>query len=960
VFRCIRWGIALAATGCAIAAQPAFATTAYVTASGGLAVEGAPGEANRIFVQAHETSFVVWDDGASIVAGPGCRHEQQWQLDTLQCDGWGDIAIDAGDDSDQVNVGVQAGPVRHVDVQLGDGDDDFSLGVASSRADDWATVDGGDGFDRIDGGPGDDHLLGGPGADTLRGYRGDDTLEGGDSNDALEGGSGADRLDGGAGDDRLTGLGEYSGAPDDGSDTLFGGTGADSLQGGPGDDLIDGGDGVDLVTYFDKSEPVTVVLGTADAAGAPGEADRIAGVEDARGGSGDDTLIGDGQANLLRGDYGNDRIEGGGGADVLYGGVGTDTLVGGPGVDEFHGDESDDSIDALDGVLDKQIDCGAGEDDSARVDRGEWAASCEHRRYPDGAEDDPLIQGSWGPQSLLVPVLGYEDGPDLAVTPAGEAVASWIGLADDGSGSRRYPIMVATAAPGERPSTRELWPDSSGGGGPASLAVDTSGTVHALFRDQSGFMYATRPPGGEFSTPSSLSGQYPAASTMSLAANGNGDVAIVAWTPYTRRWEATVEHRDGTTTRLPTSAPVPDRAPESSHAALADDGSLTIAWLDALYTGETPLLATTLRPGGGDAPVERLAESTVGPPAVAAGRGAVVAWVEPSSSVNFQFSGVARIAERPPGGAFAPATTVPGTENGAKAVNVGAAASGEVTLALVASSTSGCERVIMAGPSARALVAVKRFPWTPCTYGADRIQLAQAPGGAVTVGIQADDDSYGGHWITADGGGDAYGPLQDLRRDCTSASTVRIATNDAGNAAALLQGPDGLTLVRRVPFNGLGLQRCLGPAAYGNPVPSPAGGGSPPAAPAATPAGEASGAPAGKPPALHIVSGEAPVVFWMKVSGHGTRRTASVHFMCAAACSARLDARLTSRGRALASGRRSFARAAGGHTVALALRARRGATASAWHRPLRARVAVTVRDRTGRVGRRVFAHSLRG
>jgi VCBS repeat-containing protein len=65
------------------------------------------------------------------------------------------------------------------------------------------------------------------------------------------------------------------------------------------------------------------------------------------GGAGNDTLIGDNQANVLSGGGGNDLLFGGGGVDMLFGGdgedilyssQGNDTLTGGRGADVMHGD----------------------------------------------------------------------------------------------------------------------------------------------------------------------------------------------------------------------------------------------------------------------------------------------------------------------------------------------------------------------------------------------------------------------------------------------------------------------------------------------------------------------------------------------------------------------------------------------------------------------------------------------
>ena len=56
-------------------------------------------------------------------------------------------------------------------------------------------------------------------------------------------------------------------------------------------------------------------------------------IEDANGGSGHDTIIGNASANALTGNAGNDSLSGLGGNDVLKGGAGADRLDGGAGID---------------------------------------------------------------------------------------------------------------------------------------------------------------------------------------------------------------------------------------------------------------------------------------------------------------------------------------------------------------------------------------------------------------------------------------------------------------------------------------------------------------------------------------------------------------------------------------------------------------------------------------------------
>ncbi len=157
---------------------------------------------------------------------------------------------------------------------------------------------------------------------------------------------------------------------------LRGGGGDDALDGdgtfgdvdlGGSDDLLDGGDGTDAVTFAQRGTPVGVDL-AARTAGGDGERDALVSIEDAVGGAGADTLLGDGLANTLAGGGGNDHMAAGGGDDVLYGRAGIDRLDGGEGDDHLEvTDEGDVAIggagaDRLDGQTGTRLDGGDGDD----------------------------------------------------------------------------------------------------------------------------------------------------------------------------------------------------------------------------------------------------------------------------------------------------------------------------------------------------------------------------------------------------------------------------------------------------------------------------------------------------------------------------------------------------------------------------------------------------------------------
>lgn len=67
-------------------------------------------------------------------------------------------------------------------------------------------------------------------------------------------------------------------------------------------------------------------------------------IENAKGGSGNDRIIGNQAANSLLGNSGNDTLKGEGGSDVLIGGAGADRLYGGAGADRLYGGAGADDL----------------------------------------------------------------------------------------------------------------------------------------------------------------------------------------------------------------------------------------------------------------------------------------------------------------------------------------------------------------------------------------------------------------------------------------------------------------------------------------------------------------------------------------------------------------------------------------------------------------------------------------
>ncbi|MGE0332005.1 MAG: hypothetical protein AB7P37_15105, partial [Ramlibacter sp.] len=127
------------------------------------------------------------------------------------------------------------------------------------------------------------------------------------ANETLSGAEGNDTISGLGGSDIING--------NDGDDSLLGGDGDDFMNGGLGNDAIDGGAGNDWAFHDAATSGVTVNLGTGSVSGGAGT-DTLSGIEWVGGSVHDDSLTGDGNANLLQGRAGNDTLDGAGGTDT--------------------------------------------------------------------------------------------------------------------------------------------------------------------------------------------------------------------------------------------------------------------------------------------------------------------------------------------------------------------------------------------------------------------------------------------------------------------------------------------------------------------------------------------------------------------------------------------------------------------------------------------------------------------
>jgi len=248
-------------------------------------------------------------------------------------------------------------------ILLSDGHDDVKAGGGAD------TIYGTVGWDKLDGGSGSDTVdytnAGGPVAVNLatgtgQGYeaQGDtyisiENVVGSAFDDVLTGNAVANRLDGGIGNDTVaytssnaavkvdltagTGTGGHAAGDtyvsienivgSSFADTLTGNSGRNVLEGGAAADSLIGGGNVDTASYASSATAVRADLTAGVGTGGDAQGDTYNSIENLKGSSFADTLIGDAGVNTLEGGNGDDLLSGRGGADVLIGGAGTDTVT---------------------------------------------------------------------------------------------------------------------------------------------------------------------------------------------------------------------------------------------------------------------------------------------------------------------------------------------------------------------------------------------------------------------------------------------------------------------------------------------------------------------------------------------------------------------------------------------------------------------------------------------------------
>ncbi|HEX8914414.1 MAG TPA: hypothetical protein VF796_18850 [Humisphaera sp.] len=244
-------------------------------------------------------------------------------------------------------------------------------------------------------------------------------------------------INGSDGNDKLTGGG--------GSDVINGGAGNDTETGGGGKDTFNGGTGTDTVSYASYSKAVKVSLDGVPNDGAAGEGDDVeTDVENVTGGSGDDTLAGDDDANVLSGGAGADTLLGEGGKDVLNGGTGADDLEGDAGDDDLNGGDGNDDLDG--GTENDDLDGGNGDDvldgaagtnvvkGGAGLDRFRRSGGVDTLSDRQSDEDEEADEDDYGISGASVRLVTAADpvaGTITVAPPSGESAATPVTLPVD-------------------------------------------------------------------------------------------------------------------------------------------------------------------------------------------------------------------------------------------------------------------------------------------------------------------------------------------------------------------------------------------------------------------------------------------------------------------------------------------------------------------------------------------------
>jgi serralysin len=129
-------------------------------------------------------------------------------------------------------------------------------------------------------------------------------------------------------------------------ENAIGGSGADTLNGNGLDNVLQGGGGADSIAGGAGADTISDTAGSTYLRGEDGN-DSVSGgsgFDDINGNAGNDTAHGNAGDDWVVGGKDQDVLYGDAGNDIVYGNLGNDTLSGGDGADWIRGGQGDDSI----------------------------------------------------------------------------------------------------------------------------------------------------------------------------------------------------------------------------------------------------------------------------------------------------------------------------------------------------------------------------------------------------------------------------------------------------------------------------------------------------------------------------------------------------------------------------------------------------------------------------------------
>lgn len=223
--------------------------------------------------------------------------------------------------------------------------------------------------------------------------------------------------DGAGGIDYISGFRNVRGS--DLNDTLYGNAEGNRFRAGLGNDYLDGRDGWDIADYLHARSSISINLATGAGDKTVGGVDHLVSIEEIRGGSFNDTILGSTADERLRGNGGNNYLMGGAGNDIVdyaaatrgvsvnldsgrasNGQGGQDTLA------EFEGISGSDYADTLIGGAASDLITGGNGNDWI-----DFVGGNDSVTYVAGSGDDTLIGGA-GADTLYLSAGNWASGND--------------------------------------------------------------------------------------------------------------------------------------------------------------------------------------------------------------------------------------------------------------------------------------------------------------------------------------------------------------------------------------------------------------------------------------------------------------------------------------------------------------------------------------------------------------------